>query len=310
MSPATFLANSRVQGRVQLDSTRARWRHLTHGAQNGIARTAVVANSLPKAGTHLLLKALRLLPGLERIRLHISPDLQHVWPAQNGELTVSVGIASPTQISRAKLAQVLEKIPRGTFVTGHLPHNAEASTLFKDKGMKMVLLMRDPRDVVVSSARYLGGNPEHRLAAVMQHRGFDDRLLTSIVGCPSTRDSPPMLDIRTRVESALAWGDEPDCCMVRFEALVGEQGGGDRTRQVQELKKMTDHLELSVPDNWYEATADGLFGGTGTFRRGQIGSWGSHFSDEHVAAAKPLLDDLLMTLGYEEDSSWSRPRGQ
>ena len=47
-----------------------------------------------------------------------------------------------------------------------------------------------------------------------------------------------------------------------------------------------------------------LHGGTSTFRKGAIGNWHDHFSDEHKQALKDVTGDLLMGLGYEPKNNW------
>lgn len=41
-----------------------------------------------------------------------------------------------------------------------------------------------------------------------------------------------------------------------------------------------------------------------TFRKGQIGSWKTHFTDEHKRIFKAISGDLLTETGYESDANW------
>ena len=41
-----------------------------------------------------------------------------------------------------------------------------------------------------------------------------------------------------------------------------------------------------------------------TFRKGTIGDWRNHFTEEHKAAFKEVAEAELIKLGYEKDYDW------
>ena len=102
----------------------------------------------------------------------------------------------------------------------------------------------------------------------------------------------------------IPWKECDSFCTIRFEDLVGPRGGGSLECQLKEIKKIANHLRLDVDDQVIEKVADQLFGGTETFRKGQIGSWKDHFELRHKEAFKKIAGQLLIDLGYEKDFNW------
>ena len=91
---------------------------------------------------------------------------------------------------------------------------------------------------------------------------------------------------------------------IRFEDLIGPNGGGDWETQLETIQKIADHLGITVTEEKIERVARNLFGGTGTFRKGQIGAWKKHFKEHHKQAFKAIAGQLLVDLGYETDFDW------
>lgn len=92
--------------------------------------------------------------------------------------------------------------------------------------------------------------------------------------------------------------------LVRFEDLVGERGGGSCAAQRKSIEQICSYLDLDVDKQKIASVQENLFGSSGTFRKGQIGSWRSEFSEEHKVAVKEVAGNLLIELGYEESLDW------
>lgn len=71
--------------------------------------------------------------------------------------------------------------------------------------------------------------------------------------------------------------NNPHALVVRFENLVGPKGSGSEILQKNEVKRIANYLELTVSDEEIEEVCQKLFGGTKTFKKGQIGTWKSKF---------------------------------
>jgi hypothetical protein len=147
--------------------------------------------------------------------------------------------------------------------------------------------------------------PDHFLYSVYAPMTEHERITTSIQGLESrTPNQPGMLDIARRCRSVMAWSSEACDCTVRFEDIVGPQGGGSRDNQIITLRRVARHLGVSVDDDAIAHIADNLFGGTLTFRKGEIGSWRQTLSAEHKRLFKQIAGDVLVKMGYERSLDW------
>ncbi|MDQ3708501.1 MAG: sulfotransferase domain-containing protein [Actinomycetota bacterium] len=248
---------------------------------------------------------MELLPGMSRVRLQISGLTRWRFAARDDEPVLDVGVAWPDVVSRRRVARALALLPAGSFATAHVPHTVDFADVLRDLDLRMVLMIRDPRDVAVSSAEYLSMQRNHALHPHFAGRSRRDRILDSIVGVAPDGPGSGLRNIAQRVESVVRWESEPFVHVTRFEDLVGPGGGGDRGRQLREIRGIAGHLGINCSDSEVATIAGGVFGGTDTFRSGQIGAWRRHLDDQHVEVAKPLLDQLLVRLGYESGSDWA-----
>jgi hypothetical protein len=87
--------------------------------------------------------------------------------------------------------------------------------------------------------------------------------------------------------------------MVRFEDLVGPEGGGSEEAQRLVVERVAGHLGVPVGEETMRAVKEGLFGVGRTFRKGQVGGWRQEFSPEHEQAVEEVAGPLLVELGYD-----------
>jgi Sulfotransferase domain len=298
----------------------------------------IVANSIPKSGTHLLDRLLVLL-GFEMVDLGgVRPHLaksNYRFPLVNKRLKgilglrrpedvmgigphlveggrfrsarrllrgrgekVTVGVVSPQPISRRWLTRRLSKVPDGGFVSAHCIYTPELADLFRQQGMRTVCILRDPRDVAVSQMHYIKQLENH-----FAHEGY--------LALPSDSERL-MLAIRggelggrrlqsldERYRQFLRWERDGGAAVAKFEDLVGTKGGGSAEAQRLAVERVAGHLRAEVDEATMRAVEEGLFGAGRTFRKGQIGGWREEFSAEHVRAVEEILGPLLVRLGYE-----------
>jgi hypothetical protein len=99
----------------------------------------------------------------------------------------------------------------------------------------------------------------------------------------------------------LPWMDHPAVYTTRFEWLAGPRAGGDAALQQRELRNIAAHLGREIADADLERIAADLFGGTMTFKGGQVAGWKECFRDEHKALIEKEMGDIISALGYERD---------
>ena len=92
-------------------------------------------------------------------------------------------MVSPQHISRRWLTRRLSKVPDGGFVNAHCIYTPELADLFRQEGIRIVCILRDPRDVAFSQMHYIKQLENH-----FAHEGYmalpsdSERLLVSIRG--------------------------------------------------------------------------------------------------------------------------------
>jgi hypothetical protein len=240
----------------------------------------VLANSIPKAGTFLLQRCLLALPGGFDAGLHL--DLRQ-----------------PVDEMRARLAA----LPDGAVVTAHLVHEPRFVQLVRGTGVAHVLIVRDPRDVAVSYAEYAAGASHHYLHAHFAALDPGARLLAAIAGVPGDVpwDSVALRDIGAVFAQFLPWRDEPGTLLLRFEDLVGPQGGGDARRQRAAVERLAAHVGVTLDAPAVDAVCERVFDPQSpTFRRGACGEWRARFGPEHRRAFERVAGSLPAELGYDE----------
>lgn len=249
---------------------------LVPGAPSGVACTSV-----PKAGTHLLERALCLHPELYR---------------------AFVRTLNTRQVKElGGVMKVVQRLQRGQVLLLHLKHSTRDEAAFTRSGVRCVFLQRDPRDVVVSQAHYALANEDHPL-----HEAFRNRPdLRSRVRLAIEGDGASGLEsVGTRLRQFSGWLDA-DCFRLRFEDLVGPQGGGSRIEQTSVLTELFDYLQVDTSGALIHRIAERLFSSASpTFRQGGVGRWREVFDDGLKAVFKRVAGDQLIRYGYEASEDW------
>lgn len=261
-----------------------------YGAERLAGMPLVIGNAIPKSGSHLINQVLSGLPQLGPFVITGFPPLNR-WE-DNSKL-------SPEQV----LANI-RRLQPGDIGYGYLhckPPYIEALT---QPGVAMVFVYRDPRDVVVSAVKYGAymnekhplhnyywdalENDEQRYNAIIQ--GIED---------PVYQYS----SIRVRYQSYIDWLKQPGVLCLRFEDLATDQPAAiSRVLDYLETKGFTPQVSRQQA---VETLVDALDPArSGTYRKGQPGSWRVNFTEHNVEVFKQTAGDILLQLGYEKDMDW------
>jgi hypothetical protein len=307
----TLLEGVRFERRLLADLWSARIGGLLDGQRANSPSApshAVLLNSLPKSGTNLLLKLLNGFPGTHYVRAITPLHGSRRFVPHSQDDVLSVGVDWPRPLSADAVRRVLSRLPAGAVAAAHIPYSERAAQVVEQSDMRMVVIIRDPRDVVISSANYLATRDDHFLHEHFRVLSPEQRILASILGVSAaqSRGVGELRDIRQRLDMILRWRVESRVHVVRFEDLVGERGGGTRQTQCEAIAAIAQHVGVELEHDEIARLGEKLFGGTHTFRTGQTGTWRSAFTEVHLGAAEPLLADRLVELGYERDATWGR----
>ncbi len=235
--------------------------------------SAPILFTVPKAGTYLASKCLGLLTGAKgEFVQHMNKDMYNLYQ---------------------------RKFKNGKFNFMHFRQQFEPRN-FKALFMQAVpfLAIRDPRDVCVSSVYYYA---DYLDILVGPQSTFNERLSFTINYPVFYEYYGPLYFF----QRAILLMQTINPVLIRFEDLVGPLGGGDLGRQYIQIYQIAQALNIPMNDQIAQSISERLFGGTPTFREGQIGSWKHEFTEQHIAQFKASpLEPILIQFGYEHDDHW------
>lgn len=232
------------------------------------AEPRIMLISVPKAGTHLLERALCLHPRLYR------PIIPTLHP---GNIENFGG-----------LANIIKKLRTGTILVSHLHYSQSYYDTLKQANVKGVFVVRDPRDIVVSRAFYVARTRKHPYHQYVAGMPMEEQLLRAIIGDPK-REYPP---IRETLERFSGWIDK-GLLVLRFEDLIATQSRGNAIQQLYE------YVNLDVSDKMVSAILSELVSeASPTFRAGKVGGWANYLKDDIYRVFLDEAGDLMERYGY------------
>jgi len=227
--------------------------------------------SIPKSGTHMLMKLFDLL-GLRHM------DIVHPH-------------TTPGEVTAARMS------PSGM-------------KIFKEN--PAFFIFRDPRDVAVSLVNHMKSDAGEAALLVFHYlhslKDDDERLLATINGVDNGRVR--IGGIRDVFLAYSGWFYFPNVHPVRFENLIGPKGRSYEGDEMSRRENQTSDRDAQLHCIRYIMdqtgargdavdVADGLYGGTDTFREGgQVGRWKTEFKDVHIEAFNNLDQDFMRIYGY------------
>lgn len=272
----------------------------------------VMVNSIPKGGTHLLLKLVYMLGipddpkrfwlGAGVIRQGFVP-LNKLIKGSFSPRTVMIGSEVPVQVGVDWLTNRLNKVPDNHSFGAHCLYTHDLSTILSSCDVRPVCIIRDPRAIAASHMHYIKTWKKHFFhAAYMKLPSDKERMKFSIQGGKLGKiQARPM---RERYERYIGWMSDSSAAFVRFEDLIGEQGGGTNENQEIAVRTIANHLDIKLPDDQIASIQAGLFGKkedmtkSTTFRRGKVDAWRDELDHELISMVEQSLEDILTKFGY------------
>jgi LPS sulfotransferase NodH len=241
----------------------------------------VLVNGSPKTGTTWMLKLVNSIPGYQGLG-NFHGEIERYWSIKPGEV-----------------------------VHGHDWYTTELAQILKDKDIKIVLMMRDPRDQLISRVFHIRRDETHIWHEQLKESSLDEAIELCIEG----REGLP--GTRTMVELTQSWfNSEIEIILVRYEKLISDPE--------IEFRSVLDYLEMNLPYGlitaivernqferlsagrkfWNKARRRGQADPSSHFRKGIVGDWQNFLNESHKAQFKEVAGDKLIELGYENDLDW------
>ncbi len=246
----------------------------------------VVANSMPKSGTHLLAT---LLDGLGDLRF--AGRLVKFEPRDR--------LAPKPFLD--EIDKTLRRLRPSRYIGAHLVADPQVQEVLARHDVRLVTILRDPRAVVVSGAHYVRDAPQLRdrdeaLALFPDH----EAMLTAMVrGYGDPGDKWWFPPIGERYRDYAAWAQSPLGLTVRFEDLIGGRGGGSDEAQLDGVARVLDHLGYGDRGVPVRQVAEQMFSEKAiTFRAGRIDSWREELPAHLAREIEEQCGETMTLLGY------------
>lgn len=261
----------------------------------------VLINSMPKAGTNLVSKLFDI-SGVRYGNLGLAPTLLlGPHPIVRAALRrsffdknpVLLGLDVQVPISRAWLRNKLRTIGDDCYITGHCNWLPSIQNYLEQYQFKVLLVVRDPLDTLVSYCRYVASERSHFLNRIYSSMSFDNQVKTALGS--SFIDGFDYAGVPIMLERVLGWANRPNVMIVRFEELVGLKGGGSDDEQAALIASIGSFTGFRMD---LDSAQRNLFGESKTFRLGKIGTWRDELSSATASLAIEALEGQRNRLGY------------
>lgn len=243
-------------------------------------KNRVLVNGSPKTGTTWMLNMISSIPGYRGIG-NFSGDIQRYFEVEPGEV-----------------------------VHGHDWYRNDLGEMLASKNFKVILLIRDPRDQVVSRMFHVKRSSKHSWYERFQALSNDEALMLSIEG----REDLPAISTLIQVTSSWINSGWP-ILSVRYEDLLANPEKhfgsvlhylGIQSQYLAKIIVKRNRFErLSVGRRfWQQARKPGQEDLSSHYRKGTVGDWNNHFKEDHKQKMKEVAGNQLIELGYERDFNW------
>lgn len=164
---------------------------------------------------------------------------------------------------------------------------------------RIIFNYRDPRDALVSLVNFIDGQTPQGIGNFYERRIYnaifrEKKTISEKIGLALGDQYFPA---RHEFEKCLWMLHHPSVCKVRYEDLIGTEGGGSKERQRAAVERVLAHLDADIaPD----AVCGQLYNTNAwSFHKGRPGAWREAFSSANLRQFFAVYGDLLEQYGYE-----------
>lgn len=228
--------------------------------------TSCIVLSIPRAGTHMLMKVLKLIGLKEFIpRGGIGIYNQHLLPL------------------------------KGHFeYGGHFPVDMEPIALMHQHGYKGVFISRDLRDILVSHACY-GIYDSIKQGKHPLYRKFDTHDINEVIDWLIEYE-------HYRYWARIGWKNVKGILHTRYETLWSDPFNEIKNiADHLDIHLTRDELRL-IEEDFPPKRGDQSY--SSYFRQGEPGNWKEYFTSDHKEKFKKIAGQILIDEGYEKDMNW------
>lgn len=266
-------------------------------------KPCIFVTGIWKSGNHLAYSALNAM-GIEGPFNGIAAHLvfgKHRWakrltrsPRGSGD-AIQVGLETEAKVSRRYIAKQAQRLS-GKIMGGHAAYSPALAQTLRDEGARMICIRRDPRDILVSFADWIGGRPDYFLHPYFADLDREGRVRKLLDGADlGIGRLHSFVDVLALAEG---WLHEQDVAQVSFEELIGPSGGGTLAAQKKSVELLHTHAAPRMPLDKVDIEA--IYGGTLTFNKGRSQRWKELADPALVNEISERLAPHLPVWGYGE----------
>lgn len=262
----------------------------------------IMLTSIPSTGTHLMLKYLQLagFRPIQTVRYDFFEE--SMWDN-------------------------IRALMPGYYSAWHFMWYQRLSDILREHDARAIFIYRDPRAQACASVHHIMNNklhplypffteklktPEERLIRVIEGMPLDEfEVIRQQGGLDRGTNAPTDEEGKgpiSKYPSGLnnihrfysRWFDDPSCHCVKFEDIIGPNGGGDREKQLRAVQDLMEFTGVDTSQISVESIADNLFDTKAeTFRKGRIDSWREEMSPEILTLFMQECGEVLQMWGYD-----------
>lgn len=208
---------------------------------------------------------------------------------------VNIGLEIPVSVGKSWLSYKIRRL-NGSCFGGHAAYSDHLLSIFKETDVRPIQIVRDPRDVVCSFAHWIDKRPDYYAHKAFSALSLERKMLGIVEGM--SHDKLYFESLATVLDRSYGWLTRPsEVLVVRFEDLIGPQGGGCAKRQAEAVEKVAAWVGAEGAD--LKKACCSLFGDTATFRKGRKENWKEDFTPEVTDAFGRVVGGRLRQWGYE-----------
>lgn len=259
----------------------------------------VFVNAIPKSGTNLLQRLMELL-GLEYDKLGVAASLilgKNNFPKKIirgnilGNNPFIVGYDVEVPISEFWMKRRFKKISNGKYVSGHANFTEKIHKLLIDNCLKTIIIIRDPRSILLSNAKYFFKREDYYLYKLYKSKDLSQRISIALDGGYYDEIGLYLNSLDYQLENLKSWKNKDEVLIVKFEDLIGEKGGGSNGVQFEKISEIMEFIGMSdlIESKFINNIANNLFGNSVTFNSGLINSWEKEISKSQLSVINEKL---------------------
>lgn len=144
-------------------------------------------------------------------------------------------------------------------------------------------MVRHPFDVAISNFRYITySDKNHRLHPYFSEvlNSDSERFYASMNGIEGNliADNKRSKSITEHYLDYIGWLDHPNCFVIRFEDIIGQNGGGNAVTQAKVIEELMGFIGLNLSQSQITYLCNHVFNNKSrTFHKGQCYAWKEFF---------------------------------